>query len=388
LPGGPKKRPGRENIYRGGRQVGGMVENLCLPEAVRSAFEEIMPKSFTNLWERVIDFENVFHAYKAACKGKRYRWESLKFKKDLEANLIILQNDLIWDTYKPEPYRQFPVYEPKLRLISAPSFRDRIVHHALVQVIEPVFENRFVNECFACRIRRGTHAAVRHVERCTRAARRQWGGYYVLKCDISKFFPSVDHAILKAIIRRNIADPKVINLVDIIIRSYESDQDGKGIPIGALTSQLFANINLNPMDHWLKENEGVRFYARYMDDFVILHNDKNYLHELLGKIENYLQDKLKLSLNPKTGIFPGRYGIDFCGYRIWPTHIKPRKSTVKRAKRRLRKLARVYRENPAIFDHARASIQSFLGYIKHCKGYKTTKILLEKIVFKNKDSQS
>jgi retron-type reverse transcriptase len=342
-----------------------------------------MPKSFTRLWEQVIDFENLFHAYKAACRGKRYRWESLRFRKNLEENLVILQNELIWGTYRPEPYRQFMIYEPKPRLISAPAFRDRVVHHALCQVIEPVFENRFVDECFACRVGRGTHKAMRHVAWCARAAKRRWGTYYVLKCDISRFFPSIDHDILKTTIRRNIADPKVMNLMDVIIRSYESaEQDGKGIPIGALTSQLFANINLNPMDHWLKENEQVQYYARYMDDFVILHHDKQYLRELLGKIENYLHDNFKLSLNPKTGIFPGKHGIDFCGYRIWPTHIKPRKSTVKRAKRRFRKMARDYQTNPGVLERAKASIQSFLGYTMHCNGWRTTKAVLERAVFK------
>jgi hypothetical protein len=119
-----------------------------------------------------------------------------------------------------------------------------------------------------------------------------------------------------------------------------------------------------------------------MDDFIILHNDKQYLWELLGKIENYLRDKLKLNLNPKTGIFPGKNGIDFCGYRVWPTHIKPRKSTVKRAKRRLGKFSKVYQGNPHILEHAKMSIMSFFGYIKHCSGYKTTLSVLRKAVFK------
>jgi hypothetical protein len=234
-----------------------------------------MPKSFTHLWEQVIDFETLFHAYKAACRGKRYRWESLKFRKNLEENLIVLQNELIWGIYRPEPYRQFMIYEPKPRLISAPAFRDRVVHHALCRVIEPVFENR-----------------------------------------------------------------------------------------------------------WLKEDEQVQYYARYMDDFVIIHHDKQYLRELLGKIENYLHDNCKLNLNPKTGIFPGKHGIDFCGYRIWPTHVKPRKSTVKRAKRRLRKMARDYKTNPGVLERAKAGIQSFLGYVKHCNGWRTTIAVLERAVFK------
>ena len=292
-----------------------------------------MPKSFSYLWERIIDFENLYHAFREASTGKRYRWESLKFKANLEENLITLQNELLWDMYKPEPYRQFIIKEPKRRLISAPTFRDRVVHHALCQIIEPIFENRMIYETFACRRGKGTHAAVYHMQTCARRAQRKWGGYYVLKGDIQSFFPTVDHAILMEIIGRHINDKKTMNLIGIIIRSYESPyQDGKGIPIGALTSQLSANILLTPFDHLMKEDKHIQFYARYMDDFIILHKDKSYLWELLCHIENYIHDELKLNLNPKTGIFPGKNGIDFCGYRIWPSHIKSRKSTIKRAK--------------------------------------------------------
>jgi retron-type reverse transcriptase len=341
-----------------------------------------MPKSFSYLWEHLVDFENLYYAFKKASIGKRYRWEALKFKSNLEENLIVLQNELIWNLYKPDPYRQFFVLEPKQRLISAPTFRDRVVHHALSQVIEPIFENRFIKENFACRVGYGTHAAMNHIRKCARRAQREWGHYYVLKCDISKYFPSVDHDILKAIIKRNIRDKKVYNLIDIIVRSYESPgQDGKGLPIGSLTSQLFANVYLSPLDHYLKEKFQVKYYARYMDDFIVLHNEKQTLWDLLEEITNYLQDRLKLTLNPKTGIFPDKSGIDFCGYRVWSTHVKPRKSTVKRAKRRLRKMALLYKTNPGILEHAKKSIDSFLGYIKHCNGYETTLSLLNKIVF-------
>jgi retron-type reverse transcriptase len=343
-----------------------------------------MPKSFSHLWEHIIDFENLYHAFREASTGKRYRRESLKFKNNLEENLIALQNELEWGMYRPEQYRQFIIKEPKQRLISAPSFRDRVVHHALCQIIEPIFENRMVYETFACRCGKGTHAAVRHIQRCARAAQRKWGSYYVLKCDIKSFFPSVDHDILMDIMRRHISDKKTMNLIDVIVRSYESPrQDGKGIPIGALTSQLGANIVLTPFDHWIKEGNHVGFYVRYMDDFIILHNDKQYLWELLCRIEDYLHDNLKLNLNPKTGIFPGKHGIDFCGYRVWPTHIKPRKSTLKRAKKRLQKMVRTYRTDPKTLEHAKQSIMSFLGYIQHCAGWHSTKSILDNIIFRH-----
>lgn len=208
----------------------------------------IVPKTYNNLWDKVIDIENIYLAYRSARKGKRYRREGLEFWRNLDENLITLHNELVWDMYVPQEYRQFLVYEPKERLISAPGFRDRVIHHALFQIIEPIFDVRLVNETYACRKGRGTHAAVKHVERDSRRAIHRWGSYYVLKCDVSHFFPSIDHDVLMDIIKRKISDKKVLNLIGIIIRSYESaEQDGKGLPIGALTSQLFANIYLSSL---------------------------------------------------------------------------------------------------------------------------------------------
>ena len=343
-----------------------------------------MAKTYNNLWQEFVDFENLYNAYKLARKGKRYRYESLEFIKDLEVNIITLQNQLIWNMYNPSTMRQFYVFEPKKRLISAPCFVDRIVHHALNLIIEKLFVRKFVNETFACIVGRGIHAAMRHVVKCARIAKCHWKRYYVLKCDIRKFFPSVNHDTLKKIIRRTIRDKKVLNLIDIIIDSYNTDgTPGRGIPIGSLTSQLLANVVLDPFDHFIKEEKRVKYYARYMDDFIILHHDKKYLQKLKEEIEEYLHKALDLDMNPKTGIFHERQGIDFCGYRIWPTHVLPRKSTIKRTKRRLRRFARVYKDNPGILKHASDSIQSFLGYIKHCSGWNTTRSMLNSIIFSN-----
>jgi retron-type reverse transcriptase len=342
-----------------------------------------MPSTTNNLWDKVVDFENVYRAYRDAAKGKRYHNEILNFKHGLEENLFAIIQELKEGTYTPHPLRQFYIREPKLRLISAPTFRDRIVHHSLVQIIEPLFERRFINETFACRVGRGTHAAMRHVFHCTRLAKRNWRKYYVLKCDVTKFFPSINHDVLKRIIRRTIRDRKVLQLLDTIIDSYSTEgTEGIGIPIGTLPSQLMANVCLDPLDHRIKEAYRIKYYARYMDDFVIMHSDKNFLRVIWDGIADYLNEELKLKLNPKTTIYPGKHGIDFCGYRIWPTHIRPRKSTVKRAKKRLKKFSALYKDNPHILEHAKMSIMSFFGYIKHCSGYKTTLSVLRKAVFK------
>ncbi|MDR1216005.1 MAG: reverse transcriptase/maturase family protein [Treponema sp.] len=338
-----------------------------------------MARTYNNLWDAIIDFEHLYNSYRSAKRGKRYRHESLNFAEDLEVNLITLQNELIWNMYNPLPLRQFYVFEPKKRLISAPAFRDRVVHHSLVKVIEPLFQKKFIKETFACIVGRGTHAAVHHVESCARKAKRLWGKYYVLKCDIRKFFPSINHDIMKKIIRKTICDYRMLYLIDTVIDSNE--MAGRGIPIGSLTSQLFANIYLNSLDHFIKEQRGIKYYARYMDDFIIIHNDKAFLHNLKAEIEDYVRRELDLIMNPKTGIFAERQGIDFCGYRIWPTHVLPRKSTMKRTKRRLRKFAAVYKDNPHILKHVTDSIQSFLGYVKHCSGWRSAKSMLDSIIF-------
>jgi retron-type reverse transcriptase len=341
-----------------------------------------MPHTANNLWDKVVDFENVYKAFHDAAKGKRYHNDVLDFKQNLEENIFDIITELNEQTYSPLPLRQFYIYEPKLRLISAPAFRDRIVHHSLVQVIEPLFEHRFINETFACRKGRGTHAGVKHIFHSIQLAKRAWGQYYVLKGDVTKFFPSVNHTILKQIIRRTIRDRRVLWLLDTIIDSYSTEgQDGIGIPIGTLTSQLMANVNLDLLDHYVK-NMGVKFYARYMDDFVLIHQDKAFLHEAWKDIEHFLNEKLSLKLNPKTTVYPGEHGIDYCGYRIWPSHVKPRKSTVKRAKKRLKKFATLFVNDPHILEHAKMSIMSFFGYIKHCSGYRTTLSVLRKAVFK------
>jgi retron-type reverse transcriptase len=344
-----------------------------------------MPSTTNNIWEQVIDFQNLYMAFKAASRGKRYHNEVLEFKANLEENLFQIQYELNTGTYRPLPLRPFYVREPKLRLINAPAFRDRIVHHALVQIIEPLFERRFVNETFACRKGRGTHAGVYHLKHCTQLAKRKWKHYFVLKCDVTKFFPSVNHEILKRIYRRTIRDKRVLALLDTIIDSYSTEgRPGVGMPIGTLTSQLMANVYLDPLDHLIKEKFQIKYYARYMDDFVLLHPDKAHLRELWKEIDVYLTGTLRMSLNPKTVIYPDRHGIDYCGYRIWPSHIKFRKSTVRRAKKRLRKYVKIYETNPHILEHAKMSIASFFGYIKHCSGYRTTMSYLHHAVFKPK----
>lgn len=329
-----------------------------------------MPITYNHLYPKIYDFKNLHLAYLRALRGKRYRRDALEFSLNLEENLIILQNELIWKTYKPSCFREFYVYDPKKRLIHAPTFKDRVIHHALCNIIEPLFERKFIYDSYACRKGKGTHAAVLRTQKFMRKIKAK-NSFYVLKADISKYFPSINHDILKQIIRKTITCKDTLWLIDSII-----DQHKEGLPLGALTSQLFANVYLDSFDHFVKDMLGIKYYLRYMDDFVIMHEDKGFLKLMLIELEGFLLNHLALKLNPKTSIFPYAHGIDFCGYRIWPTHILPRKRNVKRARKRLQKLVKLYRDRHISFKRVKSSIVSFIGYMKHCNGYKSLSCIL------------
>lgn len=327
-------------------------------------------KRSNNIYEKIYNFENIYLAYTKARKSKRYREDVLKFTSDLETNLITIQNELVWKMYSPGRYREFVVYEPKRRIIQAPSFKDRVVHHALCNVIEPIFDARFIYDSYACRKGKGTHAGV---ERTAFFLRKMEHSAYCLKADISSYFPSIEHTVLKTLVRKKISCEGTLWLVDTII----DNGSDIGIPIGALTSQLFANIYLNELDAFVKHRLLAKYYLRYVDDFIILSNSKKELWEHLGEIEIFLQDKLKLSLNHKTGIFPASHGIDFLGYRIWANKFLLRKANIQRNKRRLRKLGGLHKEGVIPFSKLRSSVASWQGQCGYSKSYTTMRKVLE-----------
>jgi RNA-directed DNA polymerase len=342
-----------------------------------------MPITHNNLWSQVTTFENIFNAYRAASRGRRYNDSVLSYRQHLEENIINALNLLTWKQWKPSRFRDFFVFDPKKRLISAPPFKDRVVHHALVQIIAPLFERKFIADSFACRAGKGTHAAKERVELFAAEAHKKWGGYYVLKGDIKAYFYSIDRRVLLELVERTITDKDVLWLAKKII---QYDDDEQGIPLGALTSQLFANLYLDALDHHLKDNLGVKMYVRYMDDFVVIHKDKQYLKDLLAEVDAFITKRLRLTLNPKTCIYKSGAGlchpIDFCGYRIWPGYTKPRKRTVKCARKRFKKLSALYRDGSIGLPRVSASISSFTGYMKHCSGATTTEAILGGIAFR------
>lgn len=337
-----------------------------------------MPKTHRHLFGQIVAFDNLHQAYIKARRNKRYRPEVLSFSADLEEELLLLRRELISRTYRTGRYRRFTVREPKVRLVAALPFRDRVVHHALCNVVGPISEATFIHDSYACRVGKGTHAGADRVTEFLRHAHRQCNQVWVLKGDVAGYFPSVDHAILLGVMERKIKCVDTLWLVEEILDSWHTEgRPGSGIPIGNLTSQLWANLYLNELDQFVKHELKRRWYVRYMDDWIMLAGDKGKLGQDKAAMADFLGEHLALKLNSKTSIFPGAQGIDFLGYRIWATHRLLRKSSVKRMRRRLKKFERGYVEGAVDVDHITASIMSWLGHAGHADCYNLTKRLFQ-----------
>ena len=350
-------------------------------------------KTHKNLFQEVCEFENLYHAYLKAKRGKNDINEVLEFTYNLENELLKLQYELKSQTYRTGKYRHFIIFEPKERKISALPFRDRVVHHAICSVIEIIFEKRFIYDSYACRKGKGTHAGVARIQKFIRKININ---YYVLKCDVSKYFPSVNHEVLKQIIRERISDKKLLELLDKIIDSSNPEKldssDSKeqnfqsalfnGIPIGNLTSQLFANIYLNKLDEYVKYELKIKYYIRYMDDFILMHESKQYLHEVKEKIILFFIS-MKLTLHPKkANIFPVELGVDFLGYKIYDNHRLVRKSTVKRFLKNVKGKMKKYDYGDMDFNKLMESFNSWESYMDHGNSHNLKKSLYEEY-FKN-----
>jgi RNA-directed DNA polymerase len=335
-----------------------------------------LPKTYKKLYSKICSFENIHDAYLKARRCKRYRNEVLMFSNNLEDNLINLRKELINKTYNTGTYKTFYVYEPKTRKIMALPFKDRVVHHALCNIIEPIFDKTFLYDSYACRIGKGTHAGADRLTQYLRQTKKQYSRVYCLKCDIENYFGSINHNILLNIIKRKIQCPDTIKLIANIINSVDGI---RGIPIGNLTSQLFANIYLNELDYMIKHKMKIKRYLRYMDDFTILSSNKSYLWNTLEQIKVFLKNGLFLNLNKKTSIFPISQGIDFLGYRIWATHRLLRKSSRRRMEKKLKLYRILYKENKIHVEQIKSSIASWIGHTSHCNSYNLRKKVLDRV---------
>jgi len=334
-------------------------------------------KSYGHPWPQLCSFENLYLAWRKARKGKTRKAQVIAFERDVEDNLLRLLDELDAGVYEPGEHTNFYVYEGKRRKISAAPFRDRVVHHALCNVIEPIFDRRFIHDSYACRAGKGTHRAL---DRCTHFARRC---RYVLQCDVEKFFPSIDHEILAGILGRTVRDRRVMALMRRILENGRGILDDeapqawfpgddlfavlrpKGLPIGNLTSQLWANVYLNELDHFLKRRLGVRAYVRYADDFLIFGESKAHLWHTRREVVAFLAD-LRLTPNPRSfQVFPVRRGIDFLGFRVYPDHRRLLRANVRRARVRMRRLDRLYERGVVNVEHVTARVLGWVAHARH-----------------------
>ncbi len=350
-------------------------------------------KTYKNLYPKIYAWETLETAYRKARKGKRRNQAVADFEYNWESRLLRLQEKLANKTYRPGPYHNFYIHEPKKRLISAAPFTDRIVHHALCQATGDIFERRFIYDSYANRVGKGTHRAL---DRCTYFARRY---RYVLQCDVKQHFPAIDHAILRAILAKHIACPDTMGLIDLILASgagvlaeeykmvYFSGDDllaatrPRGLPIGNLSSQFWSNCYLNPLDHFIKRELKCPAYLRYVDDFLLFANHKQTLHRWRAAIIDYLAT-LRLTIHLKRAHpRPVSEGIPYLGFVVYPNHRRVKGRKVVAYRRRLKKLWQTYQHKEIGQAEVVASLRAWLSHISYGDAWALAKQILQPIVF-------
>lgn len=331
-----------------------------------------MARTYRNLWPDVVAWENLLLAYRKCRRRKRYKTVATAFDFRWEENLLQLQRELCDGNYQPGEYRHFHISEPKPRKISAAPFRDRVVHHALVTILEPIFERRFIYDSYACRRGKGTHRALDRAQYYLR--RFDW----CLKTDVVRFFPNVDHELLFRQISRSVSDERVLDLITVILRSGEgvlcdeathhvfpgddlfSVLRPRGLPIGNLTSQFFANVFLDPIDHFIKEQLRVPGYVRYADDLLLFGDTRQSLWQYRDAVADCLADK-RLCLHPaKTHVRPTGTGVSFLGFRVGRNTRRLCQTAIRRFRRRMRQLQWDRKHGRTDFKTIRTSLQAWL----------------------------
>lgn len=332
-----------------------------------------------HLFDQVCSMSNLRQAARKALRGKRFELAGARFFGELERELPALHEELSGGTYRHGPYNYFVIHEPKERLVAAAAFRDRVVHHAIVRVLEPIFEKRFIEDSFACRPGKGTHAGVK------RALHFARGHRFALKCDVAKYFPSMDHQVLTGLLMRVIGDARLNTLIAGILAShadrveqewtpggglFDVQSRRRGLPIGNLTSQFMANVYLNPLDQFVKHDLRVRGYVRYMDDFILFGDDRAELREQGARVKEKLGE-LRLSMHPdKYRLVHTDKGVDFAGFVLFSGgRVRVRSSSVRRFDRRYRRLLweiKRRRRDPA---DVRVRVQAWGAHVSHAQSY-------------------
>lgn len=331
-------------------------------------------KRHGNFFEKIITFENLLLASKKAMTGKKTKSSVSAFYFNLENEIIGLQQELALGSYRPMEYTQFIIREPKVRKICSSEFRDRVVHHAICNIVEPTFEAKSIFDSYACRVNKGSHIAVVRCQQFARTFR------YYLKCDIRKFFESIDHAVLKRLLRRVFKDEKLLTLLDIIIdHRVPGTATGRGLPIGNLTSQHFANFYLGELDHFIKDRHGVRGYVRYMDDFISFSNDKESLRVLLADIDRFVTEELKLELKESvTTLAPVTEGVPFLGFRIFTGIIRIKRENLVRMNQKIKKKEKLYLKGQITERNLIQSVSSIVAHVSHVNSLAARRKIFEK----------
>lgn len=311
---------------------------------------------FAHSYDDIISLENLLEAWGEFVRGKRSRKDVQEFERNLMANIIDLHNDLAGKKYNHSAYHAFNISDPKPRNIHKASVRDRLLHHALYRKLYPFFDRTFIHDSYSCRIGKGTHRAINRFRSFVyKVSRNHTRTAWVLKCDIKKFFASVNQEILFHLLEKRIEDRDILWLLSQVVGSFYSTRKGHGLPLGNLTSQLLVNIYMNEFDQFVKQRLKARYYIRYADDFVILSPDKLWLEKILSEIEDFLQDRLRLTLHPdKVSIRTIISGVDFLGWIHFSDHRILRTVTKRRMLRNL-----------TIKKGNESTLQSYLGLLRH-----------------------
>jgi len=363
------------------------------------------------VFDQIISLDNLFKAWREFRKGKRSKPDVMTFEYTLEDNIFQLHQDLSSGSYWHGSYQQFQITDPKARVISKSSVRDRLLHHAIYRILYPTLDETFIYDSYSCRNNKGTHKAFARLQEVVRKISHNYTKpCFALKLDIRKFFDSVDHEILMDLLRERIEDKKLLELLENIIRSFSSirhaefisaspveilnnirsfdfaqddkarkslsvqdDAESRGIPLGNLTSQLFANVYLDPLDKFAKHKLKAKYYLRYADDFIFLSDDPDILMGYLVEVNQFLKTNLKLNIHPNKIYFRKlRWGIDYVGYVVLPHYSIPRKKTVKRI---FKKVSSLFKESD--LGKLAQALPSYLGYLQHVRSHKIRVNLLE-----------
>lgn len=349
-------------------------------------------KIYNNLYKSLCSFDNLFLAYKKARKRKAKKPYVIKFESNLLQELKVLQQELESLTYEPRPLKKFIIRDPKTRTIHSSDFRDRVVHHALVRILNPIFEKSFIFDSYASRLNKGTHNCVLRFDQFKRKVssngkliknfyNKNSVSGYLFKADIKHYFDTVNQKILLKIISQKIKDEKVIWLIKQILNNFPTEIKGIGMPLGNVTSQFFANIYLNELDYFVKHNLKAKYYIRYVDDFVIFHKDKEMLKIYKNKIESYLKN-LKLELHQfKSKIIPLRNGLTFLGYRVFYHYKLLRKTNLRKFNKTFNEKLLLYKNGILSKEKILQDLQGWFGYSMWANTYRLRSNIINKLAF-------